>query len=167
MTIAGYDHLDEDQKKTLLFQCCGSQVWVSKMIHLAASEDLVDLLEEADAQWQSCTEKDWKEAFTQHPRIGDVESLKKKFASDPFAGEEQRSVEQADIVTLQKLAMANEFYEERFGYIFIVCATGKSAADMLEMITKRLRNDPRDEIKIAMEEQGKITRLRLEKLFDV
>jgi 2-oxo-4-hydroxy-4-carboxy-5-ureidoimidazoline decarboxylase len=166
MTIASYDHLEENKKRELLLQCCGSPAWVDKMVHMPAAEDLVDLFEEAEENWYLCTEKDWKEAFTHHPRIGDKEALRKKFASDPFAGKEQSSINAEGEEVLEQLAEANRVYEQRFGYIFIVCATGKSAVEMLAALNERITNSPEEEIQIAMEEQLKITRLRLEKIFE-
>ena len=166
MTIAEYDHLDVDKKKKLLLQCCGSGNWVEKMLQVPPAEDLVDLFEEAEEMWYQCSEADWKEAFTHHPRIGDMESLRKKFSADQFAENEQASVSGASQQVLQQLSDSNKLYEQKFGYIFIVCATGKSAAEMLELLSARLQNDPAEEIKIAMEEQNRITRLRLEKMLD-
>lgn len=166
MTIADFDHLDKEQKKKLLYQCCGSTAWVEKMLSRPPVEDLVDLLEDAEEAWYTCSEADWKEAFSHHPKIGDLESLKKKFADDQFASGEQSSVANASDQTLQSLAEGNKTYEEKFGYIFIVSAAGKSAVEILGMLTARLQNKPEVEITIAMDEQNKITRLRLEKLFE-
>ena len=167
MTIADYDHLEASEKRFLLTQCCGSQKWVDKMIGLPPAEDLIDLFEDAEEKWYECSEDDWKEAFSRHPKIGDMQTLRNKFASDQFAADEQKSVTQASEDTLQLLAEANAQYEKRFGYIFIVFATGKSANEILEILNNRLGNTPEEEIKIAMDEQNKITKLRLEKIFEV
>jgi 2-oxo-4-hydroxy-4-carboxy-5-ureidoimidazoline decarboxylase len=166
MTIAEFDHLDRESKKKLLYQCCGSTAWVEKMLSVPPAEDLVDLLEDAEECWYVCSEADWKEAFANHPKIGDMESLKKKFAADQFVEGEQSGVSNASEQTLQALAEGNKTYEEKFGYIFIVSAAGKSAVEILGMLTARLQNKPEIEITIAMDEQNKITRLRLEKLFE-
>ena len=100
-----------------------------------------------------------------HPKIGDVESLSKKYENTKtWAVGEQKGVENADRAVIEKLAEGNKTYEEKFGHIFIVCATGKSAAEMLSMLEGRMKNDPKDEILIAAGEQNKITRLRLKKL---
>lgn len=166
MTIAEFDHLDQEEKRALLHKCCGSTTWVNNMIAAPPAEDLVDLLEIAEEQWYACHEADWREAFSQHPRIGDVDSLKEKFAATAqWAEGEQSSVKEASEQTLQQLAAGNQAYEQRFGYIFIVCATGKSADEMLQLLNQRLYNNPEVEIQMAMEEQLKITKLRLEKLF--
>ncbi|OQP62386.1 OHCU decarboxylase [Niastella vici] len=168
MTIAEFDHLDPEKKKALLQQCCGSSTWVNNMIAAPPAEDLVDLLEIAEEQWYACHEADWREAFSHHPRIGDIDSLRDKFADTAqWAEGEQSSVRQASEQTLQQLAEGNEVYEERFGYIFIVCATGKTADEMLQLLNQRLYNNPEVEIGVAMEEQLKITKLRLEKLFGI
>ena len=168
MTIAEFDHLDVEEKKKLLHSCCGSSTWVNKMISALPAEDLVDLLEIAEEQWYACQEADWREAFSQHPKIGDLDSLKEKFAATAnWAEGEQASVKQASEQTLEQLGEGNQVYEQRFGYIFIVCATGKSADEMLQLLNQRLYNNPEVELQIAMEEQLKITRLRLEKLFGI
>ena len=165
MTIAEFDHLEAAQKRSLLFQCCGSQKWVEKMIHLPPAEDLIDLFEDAEETWYECNEDDWKEAFTHHPMIGDVESLRKKFSTDQFAGKEQELINDSSEKVLEELAGGNNLYQQKFGYIFIVFATGKSAEEMLGILQSRLNNNPEEEIKIAMEEQNKITQHRLQKLF--
>lgn len=166
MTIAEFDHLGAEEKKTLLQQCCGSNSWVNNMLTALPAEDLVDLLEIAEEQWYACHEPDWREAFSHHPKIGDISTLKEKFASTAHLAEgEQSAVKQASEQTLQQLAEANQAYENRYGYIFIVCATGKSADEMLQLLNLRLYNNPEVEIQIAMEEQLAITKLRLEKLF--
>jgi 2-oxo-4-hydroxy-4-carboxy-5-ureidoimidazoline decarboxylase len=166
MTIAAFDHLEPKAKRELLIQCCGSKAWVEKMIQMPPAEDLIDLFEDAEAAWYECNEEDWKEAFLHHPRIGDIDALRQKFYDDRFAVTEQSAIHQASDESLRLLGEANKEYEKKFGYIFIVCATGKSPEEMLEALNERLQNAPEDEIKIAMDEQNKITRLRLEKLFD-
>jgi 2-oxo-4-hydroxy-4-carboxy-5-ureidoimidazoline decarboxylase len=106
------------------------------------------------------------EAFTHHPKIGDAKSLAEKFATTKeWASNEQSGVNEASILTLNKLAEGNKAYEEKFGYIFIVCATGKSASEMLSLLESRITNTPEVEIEIAMREQNKITHLRIDKLF--
>ncbi|HNF45903.1 MAG TPA: 2-oxo-4-hydroxy-4-carboxy-5-ureidoimidazoline decarboxylase [Chitinophagaceae bacterium] len=148
-----------------LSKCCGARAWVQRMLPFIPADDLVELLEDAESQWWLCNEEDWKEAFTHHPKIGDLDSLKKKFANTAvWASGEQSGVNTATDVILNALAEGNRLYEEKFGYIFIVCASGKSAEEMLGMLNERLKNNPEDEIRIAADEQNKITLLRLEKL---
>ncbi len=166
MTIAEFDHLNIEKKRKILEQCCGSSAWVEKMLTIPPAEDLIDLFEDAEEKWYECEQADWREAFSRHPKIGDLNSTKEKFASTAdFAAGEQSSVKDASGEVLQALAEANAAYEKKFGFIFIVFAAGKSAEEILGMLTARLNNKPEEEIKIAMEEQNKITRLRLEKLF--
>ena len=166
MSIAEFDHLDIEKKKEILKQCCGSPAWVEKMLTIPPAEDLIDLFEDAEEKWYECNEEDWKEAFSHHPRIGDINSLKAKFSSADLAEGEQSSVKEASEQVLKSLAKGNREYEEKFGYIFIVSAAGKSAEEMLGILTARINNSPEEEIKIAGDEQNKITRLRLENLFN-
>ena len=168
MTIAEFDHMDIEEKKALLHQCCGSTTWVNKVISALPAEDLIDLQEIAEEQWYACSEQDWREAFGHHPKIGDLNSLKEKYSSTGHWAEgEQSSVKQATEQTLRALVEENQEYEKKFGYIFIVFATGKTADEMLSILKQRFYNSPETEIQIAMEEQLKITKLRLEKLFGV
>ena len=166
MTLAELNHLDKSARAEALGKCCGATAWVQSMLTAFPVADDATLLREATARWQQLSEADWREAFTHHPKIGgDVEALRAKFAStSTWAEGEQAAVKQASQATLEALATGNEDYERRFGYLFIVCATGKSAAEMLALLQARLSNKPEDEILIAAGEQNKITRLRLEKL---
>ena len=165
MTLHELNILPKEQLKEELFKCCGSKTWVEKMLPFFPADDMVELLNDAEDQWYECSQEDWLEAFTHHPKIGDVESLKKKFASTAqWAGNEQGAVKEASEETLKALAKGNEEYEKKFGFIFIVCATGKSAGEMLMLLDSRLPNTREQEISIAMEEQNKITLLRLQKL---
>jgi 2-oxo-4-hydroxy-4-carboxy-5-ureidoimidazoline decarboxylase len=165
MTLHELNLLDKDELKNALFQCCGSATWVDKMLPFFPADDMVELLEDAEEQWWKCSEQDWLEAFTHHPKIGDVEGLQKKFASTAhWAAGEQSGASTASMDTLIELKNGNEAYQKKFGYIFIVCATGKSAAEMLELLQERLNNEPTVEIELAADEQNKITKLRIEKL---
>ncbi len=166
MSIAEFDHLSKDEQQTLLTKCCGSTAWVGKMLTVFPVEDLVELLEYAEEKWYQCSEADWLEAFTHHPKIGDIDSLKEKFASTAsWAAGEQSAVTDTTQETLEALAEGNHLYEEKYGYIFIVCATGKSAVEMLSLLQVRLQNAAEVEIEIAAAEQDKITKIRLENLF--
>jgi OHCU decarboxylase len=166
MTIAEFDHLPAEKKKELLFQCCGSNEWVNKMLAVFPVEDLVELLEAADEKWYECSEQDWREAFNHHPKIGDLNSLKEKFANTKeWAEGEQAAVKETSEEVLKELSDFNKMYEEKFGFIFIICATGRSAEEMLTFLKERLNNNREEEIGIAAREQLKITQLRLEKLF--
>jgi OHCU decarboxylase len=120
--------------------------------------DASSLAETADATWRELSPDDWLEAFSAHPAIGTKINL------SPFSSEEQAGARGADSDTLAELADLNRRYADRFGHVFLVCATGRTAAEMLAIGRKRLGNDPETELAIAAEEQRKITRLRLEKL---
>jgi 2-oxo-4-hydroxy-4-carboxy-5-ureidoimidazoline decarboxylase len=148
-----------------LERCCGASRWVARMLANRPFHTMEDLLTTAEREWSAMQESDWLEAFSHHPKIGDVESLRKKFASTAqWAAGEQASVRQANEETLQHLAAGNTAYESKFGFIFIICATGKSAKEMLTALQLRLPNDRASELKIAASEQAKITALRLKKL---
>jgi len=164
-------NLDElnnsDPAKVLpeLIRCCGSQRWADSILARRPYASVKDLFQTSDEIWQGLDRSDWLEAFSHHPKIGDVNSLREKFAStSTWAEGEQKGVRSADDATLNGLAEGNSDYERKFGYIFIVCATGKSAAEMLALLNARLPNGADDEMMVAMQEQNKITRIRLEKL---
>ena len=165
MTVHELNILSQPQLREELLKCCGSSAWVQKMLPFFPVSGRAELLQIAEEQWNKCSEEDWKEAFTHHPKIGDIESLQKKFASTAgWASAEQSKIHTASQRTIEALAKGNRKYEEKFGYIFIVCATGKSAEEMLDLLEARLKNDPEDEIEIAAGEQNKITKIRIEKL---
>lgn len=165
MTLSELNQLPVSQRKVALTTCCGSSVWVDRMARLFPFDNAEQLFEKAETTWIGCAEADWRQAFTHHPKIGDIDSLRAKFANTKaWAAGEQAGVSSASEQVLEELAEGNLRYEEKFGYIFIICATGKSAEEMLESLNARLSNAPDVEIWIAMQEQGKITRLRLEKL---
>ncbi len=148
-----------------LEKCCGSSNWVERIVESVPFKNKEQLFSLADEIWKQCSRKDILEAFSHHPKIGDVENLRKKFSSTlQWASSEQSGVNSASEKTLQELAEGNNTYEKKFGYIFIVCATGKSAEEMLVILLQRLKNSSEEEIFIAAEEQRKITRIRLEKL---
>jgi 2-oxo-4-hydroxy-4-carboxy-5-ureidoimidazoline decarboxylase len=124
-----------------------------------------DLFGAADQIWRGLTRADWLEAFASHPKIGDLDSLRTKFATTgAWAAGEQAGVAGAAEAVLQSLADGNAAYEAKFGYIFIVCASGKTAEEMLALLRQRLVNDPDEELRIAAAEQMKITCSRLAKL---
>lgn len=166
MTLESFNELTEKEAFDSLFACCGSTNWASKMTGSRPFETLTDLKETADRIWGETTETDWLEAFTHHPKIGDTESLKKKFAATAaWASNEQSAVQEAGMDVLEKLAKGNQDYEAKFGFIFIVCATGKTAPEMLTLLEARLPNGKEEELHIAAGEQHKITHIRIDKLF--
>jgi 2-oxo-4-hydroxy-4-carboxy-5-ureidoimidazoline decarboxylase len=155
--------LPQAEARSAFLRCCGSTRWADAMTAGRPFATAAELSAAANEVWTRLDRADWLEAFAAHPRIGDLEALRKKYSGDWCAGE-QGGVAGADETVLRGLAEGNRRYEERFGYIFIVCATGKPAAEMLALLTARLANDPETELRIAAAEQAKITRLRLEKL---
>ena len=127
--------------------------------------DGASLLDAADAVFARMPREAWLEAFACHPKIGDLESLRMKFAGNKeWSAGEQSGVNDADDAVLRRLAEGNAAYERAFGYLFIVCATGKTAAEMLAILESRLGNDEDTELGVASGEQRKITLLRLSKL---
>ena len=160
MTIKAFNKLAKAEKIKLLQSCCGSSSWVELMKKQKSFATESDLVTTAINNWYNqCSSLDWLESFTHHPKIGDVKSLTKK-----FAGKEQSSVAAASKKTIAALAKANKDYETKFGFIFIICATGKSATEMLHLLEDRLTNTIGEELHIAMGEQMKITLLRFQKL---
>ena len=126
-----------------------------------------ELLDKADSIWWSLDSEDWLEAFRAHPKIGERKAARPtSAAARAWSEQEQSSVQGATHDTMQALAAGNREYEQTFGYIFIVCATGKSSGELLAILRERLNNNPEEELRIAAEEQRKITRLRLQKLIE-
>lgn len=154
--------LPASEAHALFLACCGSVRWAQKMAAARPFENVDALLERADHAWLNCTPEDWDEAFAQHPRIGERAAGGNALARDWSVGEQRAAA--TDAGTRAALAEANAQYERRFGRVYIVCATGLRAEEILADLRARLSNDPERERRIAAEEQRKITRLRLEKL---
>jgi len=156
------DAAPPEDARRLLRACCGSERWVERMMRSRPFASRETVLSAARDAWLALDETDWKEAFSHHPTIGDREALRRRFPeSGHLSAREQTGLDGAPGDVLGELASRNQEYEARFGYIFIVCATGKSAAEMLALLRQRLANDPADEIRLAVGEQAKITALRL------
>jgi 2-oxo-4-hydroxy-4-carboxy-5-ureidoimidazoline decarboxylase len=156
--------LPADEAGAALARCCGSARWVAGMLARRPWASTAALYADAAAIWAALARDDLLEAFAQHPRIGARGDEAGDEARDIWARQEQARVADAAAGTRRSLADANERYLRRFGYIFIVFATGKSAAEMLALLEERLGNDPARELAIAAGEQARITRLRLGKL---
>lgn len=145
--------------------CCASHRWVEAMVAARPFASAEELRSRAEEIWRSLGEADFLEAFEAHPKIGDMASLRERFAAtETLAAGEQSGAAGADPTVLARLADGNAAYERRFGFIFIVCATGKTAAEMCALLEARLPNERSQELMLAGEEQLKITLLRLEKL---
>jgi OHCU decarboxylase len=142
-----------------LLACCGTHAWAHALAAQRPFPDLETLLAHADRVWWSLSEQDWLEAFRAHPRIGE--------RAAGWSEQEQSGTRDASADLIGQLAEANHRYEQRFGHIFLICAAGRSAGEMLAALNERLGNDARTELRIAAEEQRKITRLRLDRLLTV
>jgi 2-oxo-4-hydroxy-4-carboxy-5-ureidoimidazoline decarboxylase len=165
MTLDDLNDLPTEEVRGALGSCCGSKRWVNAMVERLPFRSFDDLLIAADEAFAELDRPDWLEAFAQHPKIGDVRSLRERFPGVAhWAAAEQAGVANSPETVLQELADANRSYEFKFGHIFVVFATGKSAEEMLELLLERLPNDPQTELANAAAEQMKITHLRLHRL---
>jgi 2-oxo-4-hydroxy-4-carboxy-5-ureidoimidazoline decarboxylase len=150
-----------------LRDCCGSSRWVEAMLARRPFESADDLLAAAEGAWRATGPEDWDEAFSHHPRIGERHAAAPVSATArAWSAGEQGAAGDAGAAARAALAEANEAYERRFGRIYLVCAAGRRAEDLLADIESRMRNDPERERAVAMDEQRKITRLRLRALID-
>jgi 2-oxo-4-hydroxy-4-carboxy-5-ureidoimidazoline decarboxylase len=158
-----------DACATQILPCCGSIAWAREMAARRPFQDEAALMAASDEAWHSLGESDWMEAFNSHPRIGESNApnpsaqLSSVQPSSAWAIEEQKEVARAGDTVKIALVEGNREYERRFGRIFIVCATGKSAAELLEILRRRLQNDAGTELYEAAEQQRQITRIRLKK----
>lgn len=161
------DKINQWDEKTAcerFYQCCSSKNWAWRMAHSRPFQTAEILLQTAQNIWEELASEDYLEAFEGHPRIGDMNSLKKKYSTRDWSSQEQSGVDVCSEEVLSELAKLNTIYEKRFGFIFIVCATGKSAEEMLDLLKGRIDNTREHEISNAAHEQAKITKIRLEKL---
>jgi OHCU decarboxylase len=173
MTLADLNALDDDAAVRAFLRCCGSSRWAHRMAEARPFADGDAMAATADAMWRALGQPDWLEAFAAHPTIGSSGSSGPGGSggaggsdASAWSDEEQAGVAAAGVQTRRRLAEANRDYQARFGYIFIVCATGKTADEMLALLERRLRHDAVDELRLAAEEQRQITRLRLIKLLE-
>lgn len=166
LTIANFNSMTGEEAVACLKRLCGAAAWCHGMSIARPVESLDAIHRTADRMFDDLGESDWREAFAAHPKLGDLTSLRMKYAGNrEWSGGEQAGVGQAAEETLRALARLNAEYEAKFGYIFILCATGKSAAQMLEALRARLPHAPEQELPIAVAELRKITHLRIDKLF--
>jgi len=158
--LAGHLNALSDQRaRAALERCCGARHWADAMLAARPFGSDAELLATAERVWWGLGRADWLEAFAAHPRIGGRGGPK-----TDWARHEQAGADGAAEATLAALAQGNRAYEERFGHVFLISATGRTADEMLAALRGRLTNDPATELRVAAEEQAKITRLRLDKL---
>ena len=162
--LARWNQLSAEDAVREILPCCGSQAWARALASRRPVADKVALVAASDEIWSRLALQDWIEAFSQHPRIGERRAPPSASPqSAAWSAQEQRGVHASEQLVESTLAEANRQYEAQFGRVFIVCATGKSATEMLDILRRRLQNDNATELREAAEEQRKITNLRLEK----
>lgn len=160
MELSVLNALKPKEARLELMRCCGSIRWAERMEAGRPYSDRAALLAAAEKTWWGLEAQDWLESFSHHPRIG------AKKVEAVWAKKEQEGVKSASKQVLQTLVEKNHAYERRFGHIFLVCATGKSADEMLAILESRMPNDPDKELRVAAGEQAKITAIRLNKLLE-
>jgi OHCU decarboxylase len=161
--LARWNLLPAEEAMNAILPSCGSQAWARRMATRRPFGDEAAVLSASDETWRDLTPSDWIETFHSHPRIGESRASHNSPQSMEWSAKEQRNVTQAEATVKAALADANKEYERRFKHIFIVCATGKSATEILEILRRRLRNNPEEEIREAAEQQRQITQIRLKK----
>jgi 2-oxo-4-hydroxy-4-carboxy-5-ureidoimidazoline decarboxylase len=150
--------LPAEQARAELLACCSAERWVSDVGSGRPYPSVDDLLARSDASVAGLAQADLEQALAGHPRIGDRASGR--------SHREQAGVRTAAAATIQGLADGNEAYERRFGHIYLVCASGRSGAELLDLLTERLANDPGTEWGVVRGELGKINHIRLLKLLE-
>ncbi len=162
--LARWNALPEMEAEEEILPCCGSMRWAQALVRLRPFGRETELFETSDRVWRGLDPSDWDEAFRSHPRIGARKAPEVATQqSAAWSRQEQGGVDAQDAKTLRELERGNAEYEARFGRIFLVCATGKSSAEMLEILNRRMGNDADTELQEAAEQQRQITQLRLRK----
>jgi 2-oxo-4-hydroxy-4-carboxy-5-ureidoimidazoline decarboxylase len=162
--LARWNSLRRQEAAREILPCCGSENWAAGMASKRPIQDELSLMETSDTIWQGLGEPDWLEAFRSHPRIGESRAEINSVAqSSAWSEQEQQKAASADEAMKLALKWGNREYEQKFGRIFIVCATGKSSSDILEILRRRLHNDEATELQQAAEEQRQIMHIRLKK----
>lgn len=164
MKLAYLNELADEAAAEELLRCCGSRRWVAAILERRPFADEATLFQAADEIWFALDEADHLEAFAHHPRIGEKQ-IRDRFAStEAWSKGEQSGVSAASEEVIQGLAEGNRAYDEKFGFVFLICATGKSASEMLQALQARLGNSREQELENAAREHSQITCLRLQKL---
>ncbi len=162
--LARWNGLPLEEAAREILPCCGSRTWAASMASKRPIQDEASLVATSDTIWRSLGESDWLEAFRSHPRIGETRAEKDVAASSAaWSAQEQQKAATADEAVKMALKWGNREYEQKFGRIFIVCATGKSASEILEILRHRLHNDEATELQLAAEEQRQVMHIRLRK----
>jgi OHCU decarboxylase len=161
--LAAFNEADESAAIQAMLACCGARRWAEAMVALRVYSSVESLSLNADAAWSTMEEPDWMEAFAAHPRIGDRDAPSATSVSAAWSQQEQSSTRGAAQPVLNDLAEGNRHYEELFGFTYIVCATGKSAEEMLAILKRRLTNEREAELREAAEQQRQIMQIRLGK----
>jgi OHCU decarboxylase len=165
MTLEELNDLPAQDAEAEFLKCCGSRAWAQAMAAVRPFAAEEALFAKADDISASLADEDWLEAFRAHPKIGGKKAATAQSQREQsWSTQEQSAMQSASADTVAQLAAGNHKYEEKFGFIFIVCASGKSSIEMLTILNHRLENDPPTELSEAALEQRRITRLRLEKL---
>jgi len=160
--------LPANEAEDELLKCCGSKNWAREVTAARPFKNVDELIVKADQIWWNLEPGDWLEAFRSHPKIGEKKAAAETAVeAQRWSDGEQSGIRNSPQQTLDALAELNRFYEERFDFIFIVCASGKSSEEMLAILRARLDNNPEEELRIAAAEQAKITQLRLGKLLAI
>lgn len=166
-TLAAWNVSAESSALEVMLACCGSKRWAAAMVALRPIATVEALSQAADRVWDKMRESDWLEAFACHPRIGErkpaVAVAHESSKSSAWSHQEQSSASAANELALTELAEDNQLYEQRFGFTYIVCATGKSAAEMLTILKRRLASTREAELREASEQQRQIMQIRLGK----
>lgn len=162
-TLAAWNAAAEAAALEAMLACCGSKRWAAAMVALRPIGSVLQLSEAADRVWSTMQETDWLEAFACHPRIGERRPAHASAKSAAWSRQEQSASEAADQQVLAELAQGNALYEQRFGFTYIVCATGKSAQEMLAILRRRLASNREAELREAAEQQRQIMQIRLGK----
>ncbi len=158
------DALDEHSTQQALSRCCGARRWIAAMVARGIFSTAAAVHQAAEQIWWQLTPEDWLEAFSHHPRIGDRQLSGAARENRQWSSSEQAGASQADATVQRALEQGNQRYEERFGHVFLICASGRSGSEMLAELERRLHNDAAAELREAAAEQVKITHLRLDKL---
>jgi OHCU decarboxylase len=161
--LALWNDAEEDKAVAALLHCCAVKRWALALAAQRPFPSETALYAAADARWAEMQEPDWMEAFRAHPRIGERKPAEASQQSKAWSSQEQAQVQAAQSNILSALAQGNRDYENRFGFTYLVCATGKSAEEMLAILNRRLDNERAAELKEAAEQQRQITQIRLRK----